>query len=299
MIPFKDNSLLKFTKGELSGIIVLICLLILAFTLPYLYNFYSPKSQLQHDSTFFKEVETFYTLQENKQHPRVASNTLTQKKDSIILFNFDPNKIDFPMGKKLGLSTKQILSIQKYLAKGGKFRQKEDLSKMYVLSPKEYQKILPYITIPETTPKHSLYQKIDRKPIKIELIEINSADTLQLTQIRGVGQVFANRITKYRDRIGGFYKKEQLKEVFGLDSIKYTLIEPQISINPDKIIKTNINIASFDDLKRYPYWNYKQISALLNYKKQHGNFKSIQDLYPILLLNKKTIENITPYLIFE
>ncbi|WP_416338741.1 ComEA family DNA-binding protein [Pedobacter sp. MC2016-05] len=39
------------------------------------------------------------------------------------------------------------------------------------------------------------------------MIDINTADSARLDEIKGVGGTFANRILKYRERLGGFHKK--------------------------------------------------------------------------------------------
>ena len=50
---------------------------------------------------------------------------------------------------KMGFTPKQAKSIKNYEAKGGKFRNKADVKKMYAISDIEYQIIEPYILIPE------------------------------------------------------------------------------------------------------------------------------------------------------
>ncbi len=64
------------------------------------------------------------------------------------------------------------------------------------------------------------------------------------------------------------------------------------------IRKININTANFDILKNHPYLKYKQINAIIQYRKQHGNYTSVADLKKILILSPQTIEQIAPYLQF-
>src|SRR3569833_3197280 len=53
------------------------------------------------------------------------------------------------------------------------------------------------------------------------VIELNSADSAKLTELKGIGPSFARRIINYRNRLGGFINKEQLKEVYGMDDDRY------------------------------------------------------------------------------
>ncbi|MCX6268616.1 MAG: helix-hairpin-helix domain-containing protein [Bacteroidetes bacterium] len=67
------------------------------------------------------------------------------------------------------------------------------------------------------------------------MVELNSADTFELQQLRGIGPGFARRIVNYRERLRGFYDKKQVLEVFGMDTSRYRLIEKNLQVNPDSI----------------------------------------------------------------
>jgi DNA uptake protein ComE-like DNA-binding protein len=130
-------------------------------------------------------------------------------------------------------------------------------------------------------------------------IELNAADSAQLTTVRGIGASFAIRIIRYRNRIGGFYNKEQLKEVYELDSTKYTEIKDQLTVNPSAIIKVNINTISFASLRQSPYLSYKQASAIIEYRTQHGNYNSIDDIGNVAIVTPETLHKIEPYIKFK
>ena len=50
-------------------------------------------------------------------------------------------------------------------------------------------------------------------------IDINTADSTAWVALNGIGPGFAKRIITYREKLGGFYQVDQLKEVYGLDSV--------------------------------------------------------------------------------
>lgn len=87
-------------------------------------------------------------------------------------------------------------------------------------------------------------------------------------------------------------------EVYGLDSLKYNEIKAQIRVNTANLTQININTAEFDDMKNHPYLKFKQINAIIQYRKQHGKFKSIEDLKKVIILTPQISQNITPYLSF-
>ncbi|WP_449438106.1 ComEA family DNA-binding protein [Pedobacter steynii] len=43
---------------------------------------------------------------------------------------------------------------------------------------------------------------------------------------------------------------------------------------------------------------YKQINAIVEYRKQHGNYSNIADLNKVAILNPETIGRLAPYLTF-
>jgi len=209
-----------------------------------------------------------------------------------VMFPFNPNSLTIQQWEQLGLSERQANVIKHYEAKGGKFYNKEDVKKIYAITADDYKRLEPYIQISEAA-------FISKKAKPGEIIELNSADSAKMTEIRGIGPSFAVRIIRYRNRLGGFYHKEQIKEIYGIDSIKYTGIKNQISVNPYKVNKININTISFDQLRVFPYLGYKQVNAIIQYRAQHGNYASIADMKNIAILNEGILLKIEPYLNFK
>jgi competence ComEA-like helix-hairpin-helix protein len=207
--------------------------------------------------------------------------------------DFNPNGLPAERWKELGLSEKQISVIKRFEAKGGHFYKKEDVQKMYVISPETYAKLEPYIQIPPT----QFEQKSPTTKASKVRIELNTADSLALDQVSGIGPAFASRILKYRERLGGFYSLEQLKEVYGVDSAYFAQWLPQLALNTAVVRKIDINTATFEELKRHPYLNYKQINALIQYRKQHGAYASLSDLKNIPLFTDEILRKLAPYLI--
>lgn len=130
-------------------------------------------------------------------------------------------------------------------------------------------------------------------------VELNTADSAQLTTVHGIGPSFAMRIIRYRYRLGGYYNKEQLKEVYGIDDAKYNAIKDQLTINRGAITKININTISFASLRQLPYLDYKQASAIIEYRNQHGKYGSIDDIKNVAIITPEIITKIEPYISFK
>lgn len=287
-----------FTKKELNGILVLV-LLIIAFSLfPFLYPiFHSPAEKEQDFSEFAAEISKFYASEQHADSRGYTSSKKNWEKTSTpVYFQFDPNGLPEDQWRKLGLSVKQIRGIKNYEARGGRFYKKEDLKKMYTISPEKYAALEPYIVIKARPAfiRTSTYEK-NATPVTRRTIELNSADSTQLESLRGIGPAIALRILKYRNRLGGFYDIAQLREVYGIDSVKFEVVKGQVTLDIGSIKTIPINTAEFEDLKRHPYLSYKQMNAILQYRRQHGPYASINDLRQIKILNEGILSKIAPY----
>ena len=299
------NNYFGFTKRESNGLLTLLAILLLISILPYFYEAYflKPVFISNNEQIALNKLTLINQQQPNYYHKVRNDIEDTEAKPTTAFFKFDPNTIDVAGWQKLGLSVKQAQSIVNYRNKGGKFYKPEDLQKMYTISPEKYQALLPYVDIESTGfndkfEKKNYPEKTPYVKKELAIIEINTADTLALDEIRGVGAAFARRIANYRNKLGGFYKKEQLLEVYGLDSTKFAEIKDQVKIDVTHIKKININNAEFDDLKNHPYLKYKQINAIIQYRKQHGKFNGVDDLKKVAILTPQIIQNLAPYLLF-
>ena len=141
------------------------------------------------------------------------------------------------------------------------------------------------------TPPTTVYHKD-----KQLLFNLNTADSLDLVQLYNIGPAFANRIIRYRARLVGFADKQQLWEVYGMDSARYNDIAPHLFVNPDDITKLDLNQVSFDRLKRHPYLDYYQAKAIVRLRESAGPFHQIQDILNIPIIDKETFTHIAPYL---
>lgn len=220
------------------------------------------------------------------------------KTDSILLFPFDPNTATVAELTALGVSKFVANRIEQYRTKGGKFRVKSDLAKMYGLDSSVYRTLVPYIDLPE---KLITETKADFPITSKRIVEydLNKADTVDLKSVKGIGPVLAGRIIKYRQSLGGFVDEDQLKEVFGLDSVvikELTAFHITQEFIPEKI---KINQTSEEELDKHPYVSLKQAKAIVTYRMQHGKFTSITDLSQVKLLNDDLIRKIAPYISYE
>ncbi len=294
------NQYFSFSKAEKNGTLVLVVLIILVLA-GYLIL---PKIIVNRstDVTDFKnEIEAFEQLissAEDDVLPLKNMEKTFENMDDIKFFEFDPNDLSVDKWKHLGLSEKTINTIRKYLKKGGRFYEPEDLKKIYGLKMDWYKRAEPYIKIREidaTNIKTGTWVIVNDK--KAPLIELNSADSLLLTDLRGIGPVLAGRILKYRNLLGGFVRKEQLLEVYGLPYETFENISRAVIIDTTGITRIDLNKAAFSILIRHPYLDVYTVKGILNYRDIQGNIKDVNELKDNRIIPEESFSRIKPYLV--
>ena len=234
-------------------------------------------------------------------------------------FYFDPNTADSTELLRLGLQPWQVRNIYRYRAKGGVYRKKEDFARLYGLTVKDYRRLEPYIRIsedylPASTlvggrgdindrnymdySNYSTYKKDSlRYPVKIrkgEHVVLNIADTAMLRQVPGIGAYYAKEIVRYGKWLGGYVSVDQLDEIdnFPEEAKKYFVIEKS---DPQKL---NVNKLTLQQLRRHPYINFYQAKAITDYRRLHGNIKSLQDLRFSSDFTDEDIRRLEPYIAY-
>lgn len=127
-------------------------------------------------------------------------------------------------------------------------------------------------------------------------VDINLADTTAFIALPGIGSKLAERIVKFREKLGGFYSIDQIGEVYGLADSVFQKIRPLFLMTPFQIKKININTASLDELKAHPYIRFNIARSIISYREQHGVFAGIEDLKKIVLMTEDIYTKVYPYL---
>ncbi|MGF7219062.1 competence ComEA-like helix-hairpin-helix protein [Spirosoma lacussanchae] len=317
-----------FSHKESRGFLVLLCLTLLFLALPFLYRLLSDRQSADTSAADQQKLDSLVALMkaEEARQPRYSQQraretTTTEHLREPSLFRFDPNTISVAGWQQLGLPRWLAERIDKYRNKGGRFRKKEDLLRIYDFPPDLYDDLEPYIVLTTeaapganpypapTAPRSDQTARTDRadaidparadRPARVAPLpfDINTADTSQLVALKGIGPTLAARIIKYRDALGGFVSQNQFEDVYGLDSLALVELRRlgQIRSAPRRI---PVNTATAEQLDRLPFLSRRQAQVIVSYREQHGAYTSAESLKPIRILDAKTIEKLTPYLDF-
>jgi len=297
-----------FSKGDRNAFVILFLLLIGIVLAPYAYLLFFEKEDTYDYSSFRNEVLAFELSQKPKSTPTdlhrdTAAFTFnydnidgSMQKSKLNPFPFNPNNLSSDEWRRMGMSERQIRGIKNFEAKGGRFLVKSDLKKLFVISDDEYELLSPYIQLPDNRPERRQRNFSAQDYPAVALIEINTADTLALKSLRGIGSRLSGRIVSYRQGLGGFLEKDQLLEVYGIDSALYGSIAPYIVVNPALIEKININTAEYDALVKHPYISRNVALSVVNMRKMHGAYTSVADILRSELIDDDLFYKISPYL---
>lgn len=311
-----------FSRAERNGILVLLCIMALISAFSLIINLNRNDDGVT-DVLFEVEVNKFLdSLNSNSQNysyspygssdeSRSAEGKSTYAEKHFTPFPFDPNVADIEDWVRMGFSEKQAKVILKYRDKGGKFYIKEDFKKLFIIDDETYKVFEPFIKIDKhllpfskdhaASPRKATSSVSDyaqRPPKSRTIIEINNADSAELIKIYGIGPVFASRIIKYREKLGGFYHKSQLREVYGIDSTRYAQIEDQVVIDTSGVRHIYINTVSLSELRKSPYLDYYLAKKIIDKRIQKGKFTSPLELGEILSSKPEVFKKILPYLVF-
>ena len=312
-----------FTQNEVNGYIILQTLLVLILFLPLIVSklYVLPSDNYSKDIAQLDSLANILASHEKKSTFYTSTNpykkATSQSHKKINFFKFDPNKATLNQLKSLGIKPSIAKIIIKYRKKGGVFKIKKDLTKIYHFPKDLYEKLSPYIQLPTKIikPKNKKEQKPNAKilvnstvgvrketilkKIKIQEFDLNTADTTTLKQIKGIGSKISQRIVKFRDRMGGFQALSQLKDVYGLKEDVYKRLKDHSYLSDFNIIKISINKVNIKTLISHPYINYNQAKVIVNYREQHGKYTDIESLKKLKILDQIFLDKIKPYLSFD
>lgn len=113
-----------------------------------------------------------------------------------------------------------------------------------------------------STSPHAVGQSVDGPSMSVEL---NSADTMLLQTVKGIGAATARRIVRYRELIGGFTSTEQLLKVWGITPESFVRIEEQVRVDTTTLAFSTLRAAHLQRKSRSPNF-YPSYSETRHYR---------------------------------
>ena len=284
-----------FSKKERIAVMALLLLIALFIAAPYFYpGKRNPPVLSKALSDFVNNSKATQLSQDSIAEPRESFTVSKYANEPLAyaLFPFDPNTISETEWKRLGISDKTIHTLLNYRNKGGRFKSPEDIRKIWGMKKEVADRIIPYVKIAEMVPSTYPTKKIGISNPQPSIIDINTATLEDWKLLPGIGEVLANRIVKYRERMGGFTNEAQVKATYGISDSVFRLIAPYLRIDPETIQKINLNTTSAYELRIRANIPDAIARAIIAYRQQYGPYQSVNDLKKIVFISDSLFQKI-------
>ncbi len=295
--------LLGFSARETSGFLILLPLITLIVFSEPVYRLII----VHRDEDFSsdrKKLDSLVAIWDTdlKSESKSSDSLQVGKKSAIrrTPTRFNPNTTSVQQLINLGFPEILAKRTASYRQKGGQFRFKTDLLKIYGIDSPFYKSIAGYILLPDKVSndekKQQLKQAVQSQKPRFVSFDLNHADTIELKSVYGIGTKLAGRIIKFRNALGGFVRMDQLHEVFGLDSAVCQRLKESSMIDENfSPTKIDLNTANERALS-HPYLNRNLAKAIVAWRFQHGKFTNINQIRDLHLLSEDAINKLLPYL---
>lgn len=194
----------------------------------------------------------------------------------------------------LGLSVEERNRYFRFLRRGSRFRNMSQFQAVLRLPDSIAERIHPQLRFPDSPTLQA--------PRFIEAVfrhDLNNSRAADFAKVNGIGPVLSRRIVNYRQALGGFVAKDQLFEVYGLDStIVYRALKRFELTEPVHVRRISIQSASEDELRRHPYINARQAQRIILFRKLEEMPLEEADLRVLLEVSNKKFNRIRLYLQF-
>ncbi len=279
----------SFSKGERVAIITILALILLLI----LACVFRPSRKSLTDESLHNLDSLLALRQAAIELQQQQQAEKSQEVAELHPFPFNPNTLTEEEWLQMGLTDRQVRNIMNYKAKGGKFYSKNDLGKLYTISEEEFAQLEPFIVLPEvsrgkntkTSAKSGVSTGSTTAPTEkkaIPIVDLNTVDSTTLVELPQIGPYTAVRIIEFREKLGGFIDKEQLRDVKGMDDARFAAIQPYINLAAVEIRKVDVNRADFKTLVHHPYLNYEQVKRIVNQREKRGMIKNWAQLEELI-----------------
>lgn len=233
-------------------------------------------------------VRPFLRFEHTEKKGAEAGKELDQH-ESTNKFLFNPNEATEAELFSLGLNRFQCKNLISYRNRGGRFVRNEDLLKVYGVDSALYRDLEKWINLGPGPAE----PEVKEMPASIE---INLADSAVLTTLPGVGAVFASRIIRFRESLGGFYSVAQMKEVWGMTDENFRKFSSRITVDSTLIRTLRINFSDVRTLSRHPYITNNQARMIVDIRSSEGPIREVDVLCEKKVFNDEAMRKVSHYL---
>lgn len=298
-------------RGLSTLIFIIVCLIGVRLTIAYWpkdsYQFSDQqKEQLIELAAAIGTVDsssTYSSTNTQKSSFDFSAPSISYSPDSL-----NPNEANVDLLVKTGLGKGSAVMLNKYVSAGGKIYNTEDLLKVYYMDTSWVEAMTDYFVFPKKPFDSGNKDDFSKGRFSKDFpaskvveqsqgrVDLNTADSIQLERIPGLGPFYVKEIIKLREKLGGIRDYSQLLMVYKMRDETIDGVAENTFIDSASFQFIYINQVSLDRLGRHPYISWRQAKTLINYRFQHGEFESLPDIKKCEVISDSTYQNLLPYL---
>jgi len=290
----KNENLFFLSKRSRSGVVALLILILIVAILPRILVSLENRDELKLTVSKISKEDITKLRRQSQTSYRKSKNKKSKYKVPPAKFN--PNVYSKNDWVNIGLSAKQADVVIRFTERG--VYNETDFKKIFVIPNELFALIKDSLVYSERPASNysAEYKGANDNKKKIA-IDLNTATLEQIISIPGIGEYLAGRIVNYRDKLGGFIKREQLLEISKIDIDLYSRIEGYLKLSDIEFRQISINTADAKELQAHPYIDWGVANSIVKIRNQKVNkYKSLEDIKVSVLIDEELFEKIKPYL---
>lgn len=288
----------SYTASEKKGLIVLVAFLLILYLLPIVFKGTETSLSIINQERQ-KQIDSLIFSIENRSD---AKKVKAWQRD---LDCFDPNKAKKDELLNLGFTAYQANNLIKFRSKGGEFKKKTDILKIYGINQSDFDRLKDYILISAIETPHKKKKVIVAKEYKLFPFDPNVISCQEWKSL-GVLDEISNRIKKYLVAGGRFKKASDLYKIYGFDSVKVAELISYVKIvevskhdvNNEKLL-IPLNSSDTTQLKLLPGIGSVFSARIVKYRDLLGGFVSKNQIIEVYGISNEKYNRISPFLLLD
>lgn len=173
--------------------------------------------------------------------------------------------------KNLGLSPKQIFWAEKIRKENGGFKKPEDLDHLFMLNEAQREslkKVLAFPTMDSLEKWNDLEEPASNA--SNEKVQLNTADSLELLSVKGLGAYTVAQILRHRRTFGAFVSMGELHYLRGMQAERYEMLRRRLVCDTLPVKPISWQYLGRTQLLALPFVDWKLAKALLALRKRQS-----------------------------
>lgn len=222
--------------------------------------------------TPFESSKKGYSYPKKKFNQQFFSNRRTTH--SPLIFPEQGTLVDSLTNKdwkNLGLSPKQIFWAEKIRKDKGGFKKPEDLDPLFMLNEAQREslkRVLVFPTMDSLEKWNDLEKPAPNAPN--EKVLLNTADSLELLSVKGLGAYTVAQILRHRRTFGAFISLGELYYLSGMQADRYEMLRQRLVCDTLKVKPISWQYLGRTQLLALPFVDWKLAKALLTLRKRQS-----------------------------